>query len=92
MDELSEEDKTLVWRAKKIQKFLTQPMFMAEFASGIKGCYIPMKKTVDDFERILKGEYDKVPEAAFYLAGTLEDVEKKAKQLKQTHTNDSKNN
>ena len=82
MDELSEEDKLTVQRAKKIQKFLTQPLFMAEFASGMKGCFVPIEKTIDDFERIIHGECDKIPEAAFYLVGTLEDVEKKAKTLK----------
>ncbi|MBT3456123.1 F0F1 ATP synthase subunit beta [bacterium] len=82
MDELSDEDKIIVKRAKKIQKFLTQPLFMAEFVSGVPGCYVPLKKTIEDFEKIVRGECDKLPEAAFYLVGTIEDVEKKAKQLR----------
>ena len=82
MDELSDEQKILVRRAKKIQKFLTQPLFMAEFSSGTPGCYVPLKKTIEDFEKIVKGECDKIPESAFYLVGTLEDVEKKAKKIK----------
>ena len=82
MDELSDEDKITVHRAKRIQKFLTQPLFMAEFSSGIPGCYVPMKQTVEDFERIVKGECDKIPESAFYMVGTLEDVKAKAKKLK----------
>lgn len=82
MDELSEEDKQLVNRAKKIQKFLTQPLFSAEFASGIPGQYVKKEKTVDDFEKILSGEYDHLPEQAFYMVGTLEQVIEKAEKLK----------
>jgi len=82
MDELSEEDKLLVYRAKKIQKFLTQPLFVAEFASGIPGVYVSREQAVDDFEKIISGEYDDVPEAAFYMVGTLKDVLEKANKLK----------
>lgn len=82
MDELSEEDKLIVNRAKRIQKFLTQPLFTAEFATGIPGKYVPIEKTVSDFERLLNGDGDNLPEAALYMVGTLEDAFEKAKQLK----------
>ncbi len=82
LDELSEEDKELVNRAKRIQKFLTQPLYTAEFATGIPGKYVPKEKTVNDFERIVNGECDELPEQAFYMVGTLEEVFAKAKQLR----------
>ncbi len=81
LEELSEEDKKLVKRAKRIQKFLTQPLFSAEFASGIPGKYVPMHKTVTDFERLINGECDDLPEQAFYMVGTLEETFEKAKRL-----------
>lgn len=81
MEELSEDDKIVVKRAKKIQKFLTQPLFTAEFASGIAGKYVSKERTVDDFEKIVQGECDHFPEEAFYMVGTLDDVAKNAKQL-----------
>ncbi|CAN5162852.1 F0F1 ATP synthase subunit beta [soil metagenome] len=81
MEELSEEDKKIVNRAKRIQKFLTQPLFTAEFASGLAGRYVPKDKAVDDFERIISGEYDHLPEQAFYMVGTLEEVREKARML-----------
>lgn len=82
MEELSEEDKRLVNRAKRIQKFLTQPLFTAEFASGIPGKYVSREKTVDDFEKIISGACDELPEQAFYMVGALEEVYEKAKTLK----------
>lgn len=81
VDELAEDDKQLVKRAKRIQKFLTQPLYSAEFASGMKGVYVSMKQTVDDIERIIKGEVDNLPEQAFYMVGTLEDVFVKADHM-----------
>jgi len=81
MEELSEEDKTTVKRAKKIQKFLTQPLFTAEFATGIPGRYVPMKQAVDDFARIIDGEFDSLPEDAFYMVGSLKEALEKAKML-----------
>jgi F-type H+-transporting ATPase subunit beta len=81
MDELSEEDKLLVYRAKKIQLFLTQPMFCAEFASGIPGKFVPAHKAVDDFRQIIDGKHDSLPEQAFYMVGTLEEAMQKAKKL-----------
>lgn len=81
MEELSEEDKVLVKRAKKIQKFLTQPLFTAEFATGIPGRYVPMEQAVDDFARIIAGEFDALPEDAFYMVGSLKEALEKAKTL-----------
>jgi F-type H+-transporting ATPase subunit beta len=83
LDELSEEDKQLVKRAVRIQKFLTQPLFSAEFASGIAGRYVPKEQTVADFERLVNGEYDNLPEQAFYMVGNLEEAFAKAKTLAQ---------
>jgi F-type H+-transporting ATPase subunit beta len=82
MEELSEEDKKIVNRAKKIQKFLTQPLFTAEFASGLPGRYVPKDKAVDDFEKIIMGECDDLPEQAFYMVGTLEETREKARHLR----------
>lgn len=82
MEELSEEDKRLVNRAKRIQKFLTQPLFTAEFASGIPGRYVSREKTVADFEKIVSGACDDLPEQAFYMVGELEEVYEKAHKLK----------
>ncbi|MDP2632319.1 MAG: F0F1 ATP synthase subunit beta, partial [Candidatus Curtissbacteria bacterium] len=69
VEELSDEDKITVTRARKIQKFLSQPMFVAEAFTGRKGAYVPIEKTVESFERILKGEYDSVDEGEFYMVG-----------------------
>lgn len=82
MDELSDEDKLTVNRAKKIQKFLTQPLFVAETFSGIAGQYVPLEKTIRDFDAVLKGEYDHLPEQAFYMVGTIEQAQEKAFKLK----------
>lgn len=81
MDELSEEDKLLVKRAQRIQKFLTQPLFTAEFASGIPGKYVPKDKTIEDFEKIVRGDCDHLPDQAFYMVGTLEEAYAKAEKL-----------
>ncbi len=83
MDELAEEDKVIVYRAKKVQRFLTQPMFCAEFASGIPGRYVPREQAVDDFRRILDGTYDALPEQAFYMVGTLAEAVEKAKRIQE---------
>ena len=82
MDELGEEDKLTVYRARKMQRFLSQPFHVAEKFTGIKGVYVPMKETVRGFKAILDGEMDEYPEAAFYNVGTIEDVIKKAEELK----------
>jgi len=82
MEELSEEDKLLVNRAKKIQNFLTQPLFTAEFASGLSGRYVPKNQAVDDFATIISGACDNWPEQAFYMVGTLQEAKEKAEKLK----------
>lgn len=81
MDELAEDDKVLVRRAKRVQKFLTQPMFTAEFSTGMPGRYVRREQAIIDFEKILNGECDHLPEQAFYMVGTLEEVYEKAKTL-----------
>ena len=82
MDELSMEDKLTVKRAKKIQKFLTQPLFTAEFATGIPGKYVSIKETVDGFDKIINGDFDHLPEDAFYMIGNIKEAEEKAKLLR----------
>lgn len=82
MDELSDQDKAVVNRARKIIRFLSQPMFVAEKFTGMAGVYVPVKETVRGFKEILSGKYDDVPEAAFYNVGTIEDALKKAETLK----------
>lgn len=81
MDELSEEDKQTILRARKIQKFLSQPMFVAETFSGIPGKYVPIDKTIDSFAQIVDGKADDIPDAAFFMAGDIEDVRAKAAAL-----------
>ncbi|HSD98436.1 MAG TPA: F0F1 ATP synthase subunit beta [Patescibacteria group bacterium] len=82
MDELSAEDKQTVFRARKIQRFLTQPMYVAEIFGGPPGRYVKVADNVRGFKEILEGKHDDLPEQAFYLAGTIEDVIEKAKQMK----------
>lgn len=82
MDELSDEDKVLVNRAKRIQKFLTQPLHIAETFSSIPGAYVPRAKTVEDISRIINGDFDHLAEDAFYMVGTLEQAEEKAEKIK----------
>ena len=77
MEELGEEDKLTVWRARKIQRFLAQPTFVAEKFTGLKGVYVPLKETVRGFKAIIEGEMDDLPEAAFYNVGTIDDAVKK---------------
>ena len=81
MDELSEEDKETVNRARKIQKFLSQPFFVAEQFSGMQGRYVKLEDTIAGFKGIIEGEYDHIPEQAFYMAGTIEDVLKNAEKV-----------
>ena len=78
MDELSDEDKLVVNRARRIRNFLSQPFSVAETFSGLKGIYVPVKDTVRSFKAILEGKYDNYPENAFLYVGTIEDIEKKA--------------
>jgi F-type H+-transporting ATPase subunit beta len=81
MDELSDEDKLTVDRARKIQRFLSQPFSVAEQFTGIPGSYVPIKETVRGFKEILEGKHDNLPEAAFLLVGTIEDAIEKAKKM-----------
>ncbi len=81
MDELSEEDKITVSRARKIQRFLSQPFFVAEQFTGIKGKFVKIEDTIRAFNEIADGKHDDLPEQAFYLVGTIEDAMEKAKQL-----------
>jgi len=81
MDELSEEDKQTVTRARKIQRFLSQPFFVAEVFTGSPGKYVSLKDTIAGFQGILSGEYDHLPEQAFYMVGTIEEVVEKAKSI-----------
>ena len=82
MDELSEKDKLTVYRARKVQRFLSQPMHVAEKFTGVPGVYVPMSETVRGFKAIIDGEMDEYPEAAFYNVGTLDDVKAKAERMK----------
>ena len=81
MDELSEEDKQTVTRARKIQRFLSQPFFVAEVFTGSPGKYVSLKDTIAGFQGILSGEYDHLPEQAFYMVGTIEEAVEKAKSI-----------
>jgi F-type H+-transporting ATPase subunit beta len=81
MDELSEEDKVVVSRARKIQRFLSQPFYVAEQFTNIPGKYTPLEETIDGFERLCGGEFDDLPEQAFFMAGNIDDVLEKAKEL-----------
>ena len=82
MDELSEDDKTAVARARRIQRFLSQPMFVAEQFTGRPGKYVELKETVRGFREILEGKHDDLPEQAFYMAGPIEDVVANAEEMK----------
>ncbi|UAA38778.1 F0F1 ATP synthase subunit beta [Paraneptunicella aestuarii] len=81
MDELSEEDKQTVSRARKIQRFLSQPFFVAEVFTGSPGKYVSLKDTISGFKGILNGEYDDLPEQAFYMVGSIEEAVEKAKSM-----------
>lgn len=83
MEELADEDKTTVYRARKIQKFLSQPFHVAENFTGIKGVYVPVAETIRGFKAIIDGEMDEYPENAFFNVGTIEDVKRKAEEMKQ---------
>ncbi|WP_026510396.1 F0F1 ATP synthase subunit beta [Butyrivibrio sp. LC3010] len=81
MDELGEEDKLTVYRARKIQRFLSQPFHVAENFTGVKGVYVPLNETIKGFKMIIEGQMDNYPEAAFFNVGTIDDVIQKAKKL-----------
>ena len=82
MEELSDEDKLIVARARKIQRFLSQPFFVAEQFTGTPGKYVPVKETVRGFKEILSGKHDDLPEAAFYMVGTIDEAVEKARKMK----------
>ncbi len=81
MDELSEEDKVIVGRARRIQRFLSQPFFVAEVFTGRPGKYVPLDQTIESFERVVAGEFDHLPEQAFYMVGGIEEVVAQAREL-----------
>ncbi|MCK4774976.1 MAG: F0F1 ATP synthase subunit beta, partial [Candidatus Krumholzibacteria bacterium] len=81
MDELSEEDKKVVNRARRIQRFLSQPFFVAEVFTGQPGRYVRIQDTVRGFKEIIEGRHDDIPEQAFYMAGGIDDVIERAKQM-----------
>ena len=83
MDELSEDDRIVVSRARKIQKFLSQPFFVAEVFTGKPGRFVKLEDTIKGFKGILEGLYDDVPEQAFYMVGTIEEALEKAENLKE---------
>ena len=81
MDELSDEDKLLVQRARKIQRFLSQPFFVSEKFTGIKGVYVPLSETIRGFREIIEGKHDELPESAFLFVGTIDEAVEKAKRV-----------
>jgi F-type H+-transporting ATPase subunit beta len=82
MDELSEDDKILVARARKIEKFLSQPFFVAEIFTGSPGKYVKLEDTIRSFKELISGKYDDLPEQAFYMVGSIDDAIEKAKKLR----------
>jgi F-type H+-transporting ATPase subunit beta len=86
MDELSEEDKLVVSRARKIQRFLSQPFHVAEVFTGSPGKFVSLEDTIKGFEGLVKGDYDHIPEAAFYMVGTMEEALEKAKKMAEEAT------
>jgi F-type H+/Na+-transporting ATPase subunit beta len=84
MDELSEDDKRIVGRARRIQRFMSQPFSVAEQFTGRPGKYVKLEDTVESMERIVAGEFDQLPEQAFYMAGGVEDVVQAAQALAQS--------
>ena len=85
IDELSDEDKLTVSRARKIQRFLSQPFNVAEQFTGVPGKYVKLADTIRGFKEIVDGKHDGIPEQAFYMQGTIEDVVERAKALQETH-------
>ena len=83
IDELSEEDKLIVARARKIERFLSQPMFVAETFTGREGQYVPLRETVRGFREILDGKHDGVPEQAFYMVGSVDRALERAEEMRE---------
>jgi F-type H+-transporting ATPase subunit beta len=84
IDELSQEDQITVQRARRVERFLSQPMYVAEQFTGQPGVFTPLDDTIASFKAIAEGKYDNVPEQAFYMVGGIEDVEKKAKDMERS--------
>jgi F-type H+-transporting ATPase subunit beta len=83
LDELSEEDRVIVARARKVQRFLSQPFFVGETFTGLPGIYVPVEETIESFEKLVDGELDDVPEQAFFTVGGVDSVHEKAKTLQE---------
>ena len=81
MDELSEDDRLVVDRARKIQKFLSQPFHVAEVFTGSPGVFVSLQDTIKGFKGLVEGEYDNIPEAAFYMVGTIDEAIEKSKKV-----------
>ena len=86
MDELSEEDKLIVSRARKIQRFLSQPFHVAEVFTGVSGKFVDLADTIAGFKGLVEGKYDHLPEAAFYMVGTIEEAVEKADKMQSKET------
>jgi F-type H+-transporting ATPase subunit beta len=84
IDELSEEDKVLVGRARRIERFLSQNTFVAKQFTGIEGSFVPIEETINAFKRLTAGEFDHLPEQAFFMCGGIDDLEAKAKQISES--------
>ncbi|HEX4398202.1 MAG TPA: F0F1 ATP synthase subunit beta, partial [Trebonia sp.] len=84
IDELSQEDQITVQRARRVERFLSQPMYVAEQFTGQPGVFTPLEETISSFKAIAGGKYDHVPEQAFYMVGGIEDVERKAKDMERS--------
>jgi F-type H+-transporting ATPase subunit beta len=82
MEELSEDDKVIVGRARRIQRFLSQPFFVAEAFTGTEGRYVKLEDSIKSFKEIAEGKYDHLPEQAFYMVGTIDEALEKAEKLK----------
>ncbi len=89
VEELSDEDKLIVSRARKVQRFLSQPFFVAEPYTGHKGAYVPLKDTVRGFDEIISGKHDRIPEQAFFMHGPIEDVLEHARKSGQQEDEDA---
>jgi F-type H+-transporting ATPase subunit beta len=83
VDELSDEDKLVVARARKLERFLSQPFFVAEQFTGLEGKYVKLEDTIRSFKELVEGKHDDIPEQAFYMMGTIEEALEKAERLKQ---------
>jgi F-type H+/Na+-transporting ATPase subunit beta len=84
IDELSQDDQITVQRARRIERFLSQPMYVAEQFTGQPGVFTPLEETISSFKAIAEGKYDNVPEQAFYMVGGIDDVERKAKDMERS--------